>query len=897
MVEIFTSTGLLGGPSLAPAPLEPQLESNFVSNGLLGTGPSPLGIPQDGQTSNSGEKSVGDAEMRSPLSFSNGATLQSDFVSNGLLGGPSSEMVPEDLVFRANGLLGSDNGPRDSAFASNTQPSQSQDDSFLNISDILGIRPNESSRSSRAPHTPITLPRAPVRATTFSGRTMYIKRKTRVLSAPNKTSNPSGMGKLLDVPIHRLMDEISATAASKLTRLAPIEPMKKSTLAPEDTLWVDRYRPRRFTELLGNERVARETMMWVKQWDWCVFGKKRSKKRQREDDENYNPDDEYHRPKEKLLLISGPPGLGKTTLAHVIAVQAGYEVMEINASDARSAQVVDDRIRPTLEAGSAVGSTKPVLLIIDEIDGATGGDNSSSFVQKLVSLTFDRPRNKRKARDQKEKRPLLRPIICICNDQNAHALAKLRPHARQIRCTRPADIHIVKRLREICDIEGLKADTRALSTLVGVAKGDMRGCLNTLQFIKSRNEDVTEPLIRRATVGMKEADTSITNVINELFAPLSRKRAKELGIGEEEESRYASRLSRAIEGLNNPSSISNGCFAHYANCCRHDANMSSHKKGTEWLATYDLFSSIMYSEGDFGLHSYLSYFLVPFHPLFKERGGQRIERDSTDWDNLQLTRSNDDIYKSLSNGVRTASGRSAGDYRHLITGQTLQLEFAPFINRIISPPLRPVNSQVIKPTERALLLRLVEIMVALELRFIQEKAEDGQLVYRLDPPIDVFVTYDGKRAADIAVSRYAVRHLVATEIDAALIARQADAVEKSKGSKQSDFFGKASRKLPEAAEDVADGHGGVEGDGELRRADRSEDVPANKRARPQAEKIDIADKPPVDFFGRLITVPNSGIGSKSGIGKKILKEYQVKYQFLEGNSAAVRKPVKVSTFL
>lgn len=48
-------------------------------------------------------------------------------------------------------------------------------------------------------------------------------------------------------------------------------------------------------------------------------------------------------------------------------------------SDARSGQVVDDRIRPTLEAGSTVGSSKPVLLIIDEIDGATGGDNVLEF--------------------------------------------------------------------------------------------------------------------------------------------------------------------------------------------------------------------------------------------------------------------------------------------------------------------------------------------------------------------------------------------------------------------------------------------------------------------------------------------------------------------------------------
>lgn len=44
-----------------------------------------------------------------------------------------------------------------------------------------------------------------------------------------------------------------------------------------------------------------------------------------------------------------------------------------------------------------------------------------------------------------------------------------------------------------------------------------------------------------------------------------------------------------------------------------------------------------------------------------------------------------------------------------------------------------VNSQVIKPQEKALLSRLVEIMVSFELRFVQEKAEDGQNVYRLDP--------------------------------------------------------------------------------------------------------------------------------------------------------------------
>lgn len=47
-------------------------------------------------------------------------------------------------------------------------------------------------------------------------------------------------------------------------------------------------------------------------------------------------------------------------------------------SDSRSAGTIEDRIRPALESGSKVGSKKPVLVIIDEIDGATGGNDHVS---------------------------------------------------------------------------------------------------------------------------------------------------------------------------------------------------------------------------------------------------------------------------------------------------------------------------------------------------------------------------------------------------------------------------------------------------------------------------------------------------------------------------------------
>ncbi|KAF7338056.1 Chromosome transmission fidelity protein 18 [Mycena venus] len=842
-MALFAPNGLLGSSSLAqPTDSPPEAVASFTLNGLLG-----------------------------PSSAASGSSS-----------GPSKAFTPNSLLstnvgsmFTPNGLL---SGSQDASLGDD-------DDDLPTVAQAFGVPPPVSDY----------VPPFSVKATTFDGKTIHFKRKPKISHAKRNAMALGGfterMGNLLDVPIHRLLEGLSVETAAKLQE-ADRQPVVSTDpdIPIEDTLWVDRYRPRQFTDLMGNERVARETMTWVKQWDWCVFGKTKGKKRPRDDDEAFDAADEYRRPREKrsCCCFPVPPGLGKTTLAHVVARQAGYEVMEINASDARSGSVIDDRIRPALESGCAVGSTKPVLLIIDEIDGATGaGESSNTFIHKLIQLTSDKPWKKSrsgKGRDPNAKRPILRPIICICNDQNAASLAKLRAVALQIRFVRPADIHTVKRLREVCEIEGLKADSRALTTLVGVARGDLRGCLNTLQFIKSRNQEVTENVIRGATVGMKEADTSLISVLNSLFTPLTRKRVKELGLTEAEESKFVGRLSREVDGCGRENSIAVACFAHYATLHQHDANFSRYEKANEWLVTFDLLSATMYSDGDFALSQYLPYTLVAFYPLFKERGGQRVERSQADWESAIQTRANEEIYKSLSGCLRTASTRHGGDYRHLVSTPILQLEFAPFINRIISPPLRPVNSQVIKPEERALLSRLVDIMSTLELQFFQERAEDGQLTYRLDPPIDVFVTYDGKRAADIAVSRYAVRHLVAGEIEAQMISRKVDIVERAKRGKH-DFFGKSSARntgdsdtfsSPTKAPDASD--------------------PPNKRARTEAAVVDIADKPPTDFFGRLITVPSIST-TKAAERKNVEKKYRVTYKFKEGNSAAVRKPIKIKAFM
>lgn len=59
--------------------------------------------------------------------------------------------------------------------------------------------------------------------------------------------------------------------------------------------------------------------------------------------------------------------------------------------------------------------------------------------------------------------------------------------------------------------------------------------------------------------------------------------------------------------------------------------------------------------------------------------------------NLTKTRASEEVYKSLVKGVQTSSVHRSPGLRHLLCNEVMQLEFAPLINRIISPPLRPVR--------------------------------------------------------------------------------------------------------------------------------------------------------------------------------------------------------------
>lgn len=388
-------------------------------------------------------------------------------------------------------------------------------------------------------------------AKTSSGKTFKLQSKKahapmsyeQLVAERSTTATGTATKSYYGVHVHGLLDEAARDAKNKkhengdAPRPSIEAPMPGNISKKGRTmLWTEKYRARKFTDLVGDERTHRDVLRWLKGWDPVVFlGTSRLKPKAKLMETETEP-----RQRRKILLLTGPPGLGKTTLAHVCAKQAGYEVVEINASDERSRDVVKGRIKDCvgtenvkgINAKGAAGITrkagKPICVIVDEVDGVVSGSSGGGeggFIKALIDLvTLDQKNssvlgstsaNVVRSKKKGDKFRLLRPMILICNDVYHSALRHLRAStlAEIIHIRRPPLDKVVARLKWVFDKEGVacdgdgvrrlceatwdvsdKRESRTNSNVTG--EGDMRGILVVGEWVAAKMRASTGRMAR-----------------------------------------------------------------------------------------------------------------------------------------------------------------------------------------------------------------------------------------------------------------------------------------------------------------------------------------------------------------------------------------------------------------
>jgi replication factor C subunit 1 len=254
------------------------------------------------------------------------------------------------------------------------------------------------------------------------------------------------------------LEKEAASEGSK-ARLPPPPPAP-----PSSQLWTTKYAPTSVTHICGNKGQVEKIQKWLK--GWPVAHKYDFQKKGADGLGGY-----------RAIMIHGPPGIGKTTAAHLAAKLSGYDVLESNASDSRSKKLVESGVGESLNNKSLLGyfsgdgksvemSKKNVVLIMDEVDGMSAGDRGGvGALAKLCKKTDV-------------------PMILICNERRQPKMKPFDFVTLDIQFKRPTVEQVRSRIATICHREGLKLPMNVIDALIEGSNKDIRQIINMISTAK-----------------------------------------------------------------------------------------------------------------------------------------------------------------------------------------------------------------------------------------------------------------------------------------------------------------------------------------------------------------------------------------------------------------------------
>ncbi len=163
----------------------------------------------------------------------------------------------------------------------------------------------------------------------------------------------------------------------------------------------------------------------------------------------------------KPILLVGPPGIGKTTLAQLAAKEFGYDLIGMNASDVRNKSNIEELLSPLLGNTSLLGKS---MIFIDEVDGIHGRSDFGG-VEALLKIL---------------KEPTI-PIILAANSDDSDKMKNIKKTSKVVYLKpvppRLLGLYLGKVLKE----EGAKLSPGTTIKVIVDCRGDIRSMLNMAQ--------------------------------------------------------------------------------------------------------------------------------------------------------------------------------------------------------------------------------------------------------------------------------------------------------------------------------------------------------------------------------------------------------------------------------